>query len=80
MHEAHLINSIFSYLETEEERAGRPVKKIYVSISEFSNISEEHFRQHYREQSQGTRWESLDIEIKKIPYGKEFRIDRIEFM
>ncbi|MCM8763439.1 MAG: hydrogenase/urease maturation nickel metallochaperone HypA [Candidatus Omnitrophica bacterium] len=80
MHETHLIENIFRYLEDEEKDSCRRIKKVFVTISEFGGITEEHFREHYKAQSQGTRWESLDIEIKKIPYGKEFQITKIEFM
>ena len=79
MHETHLIKNILKYLEGEEGKSCRRVKKICMTLSEFSSISEEHFRQHYKDASVGTRWESLDIEIKKIPYGQVFEITKIEF-
>jgi hypothetical protein len=55
------------------------IKKIYISLSEFGGISEEHFRQHYKKESAGTRWGDLDIEIKKLPYGPELEITRLDF-
>lgn len=79
MHETHLLGNIFQYLDKEEKQSSRKIKKIYLSLSEFGGTSEEHFRAHYKVASQGTRWESLNIEIKKIPFGPELEITRLDF-
>ena len=39
----------------------------------------EHFKEQYKKESQGTKWESLELEIKKIPYGRELEITRLDF-
>lgn len=79
MHETHLLKNIFNYFQKEEELSFKKIKKVYISLSEFSGIKENHFRQHYKQESLGTRWESLDIEIKKIPCGSELEITRLDF-
>lgn len=79
MHEAHIFKNMLAYLEGEEAAKGRHIGKILVSLSEFGGIKEGHFREHCREAFAGTRWEGLDIKIKKIPYGPEFEITKIEF-
>ena len=79
MHETHLLENIFQYLDKEEKQSRRKIKKIYISLSEFSGISESHFLGHYKEKSSGTKWESLDLEIRKIPYGPELEITRLDF-
>lgn len=79
MHETHLLENIFQYLDKEERVSSKKIKKIYISLSEFGGISKEHFLEHFREESTGTKWESLEIEIKKIPYGAELEITRLDF-
>jgi len=79
MHETHLIEDILQYLEQEERLSSRRIKKIRISISEFGGISVEHFKEQYKKESQGTKWESLELEIKKIPYGRELEITRLDF-
>lgn len=79
MHETHLLGNIFKYLEREEKLSSRKIKKIYLSLSELGGISEEHFKDHYRSVSIGTKWESLDMVIKKVPYGPELEITRLDF-
>ena len=79
MHETHLIKKIFQYLDKEERASSKKISKIYISLSEFGDISEEHFREHYKKDSRGTRWELLQIEIKKIPYGPELEITQLDF-
>jgi len=79
MHETYLLKNIFSYFQKEEEISSKKIKKAYISLSEFSGMKESHFREHYRQESLGTRWESLDIEIKKVPYGSELEITRLDF-
>ena len=48
-------------------------------VSEFGGISEEHFKEHYRKESHGTKWEALELEIKRIPYGPELEITKLDF-
>ncbi len=79
MHETHLLEKIFQYLDKEEQISSKKIKKIYISLSEFGGISKEHFLEHFKDESKGTKWESLEIEIKKIPYGAELEITRLEF-
>ncbi len=79
MHETHLLENIFQYLEREEERSRRRVRKIYISLSEFGGISAEHLKEHCQKESLGTKWEGLQIEIDKVPYGPELEITRLEF-
>jgi len=79
MHETHLIGNILQYLEKEEKLSSGRIKKISISLSEFGGISEEHFKEHYRKESLGTKWESLELEIKTIPYGPELEITKLDF-
>jgi hypothetical protein len=66
-------------LDQEEKLSSRRIKKIYISLSAFGGINEEHFLEHYRQASSGTRWEDLDMEVKKIAYGPELEITRLDF-
>lgn len=79
MHETHLIKNILKYLEEEERVSSRRVRKIYIALSEFGGISREHFLEHYRQESLGSRWNNLDIEFKKRIFGPELEITRIDF-
>ena len=79
MHETHLLKNIFQFLNKEEELSSKKVKKIYISLAEFGGISAEHFKEHYKKESQGSKWESLELEIKKIPYGPELEITQLDF-
>jgi Zn finger protein HypA/HybF involved in hydrogenase expression len=79
MHETHLVKNIFKYLDKEERSASKRIIKIYILLSEFGGISEEHFNEQYKKESQGTKWESLKIQIKKVPYGPELEIARLDF-
>ena len=79
MHETHIFKNMLAYLEGEEKTASRRIRKLCVTLSEFGGIKDEHFIEHCREAFAGTRWEALDIEINKIPYGPEFEITKIEF-
>ncbi len=80
MHETHIIETIFRYLEEEEKASERRIRKVHVSLSEFGGISKEHFMEHFAEGARGTKWQSLGIEIKRIPYGPELEITNIEFV
>jgi len=79
MHETHLIKNILGFLEKEERDSSRQIGKIYVSLSEFGGLSKEHFMEHYIDKTKGTKWETLKIEVSKIPYGPEMEITKIEF-
>lgn len=80
MHETHIVGNILRYLEDEEKRSSKSVKKICMSLSQFGGISKGHFLEHYKEKTLGTKWETLDIEIKEIPFGPEIEITRIEYV
>jgi Zn finger protein HypA/HybF involved in hydrogenase expression len=80
MHETRLIENIFQYLDQEEKTSSRRIRKIYIALSEFGGINEEHFKEQYKKESQGTRWESLEIEIQKVPYGPELEIRQLDFV
>jgi len=79
MHETNLIKNIFQYLANEEKLSSKKIKKVYISLSEFGGISVEHLREQYKKESRGTKWESLDVEIKKIPFGPELEITQLDF-
>ncbi len=79
MHQTHLLKNILNYLRNQELSSRRNITKIYILLSEFGGLSEEHLREHYKQLAVGTKWEYLDIEIKKIPYGPELEITRIDF-
>ncbi len=80
MHEAYLLENLFRYFEKEEELSSRRLKKVYISISELGSISEEHFKEHFKAGSINTKWESLEVETKKIPYGPEIEITKLDFV
>jgi len=79
MHETHILENIFQYLEREEKLSSQRIKKVYISLSEFGHLSEEAFREQYQRKSAGTRWESLEIEIQKVPFGSELEITKLDF-
>jgi len=79
VHETFLFKKILQYLEKEEKAASRAIKRIHVTLSEFGGLSKEHFLEHFRESDRGHRWDGVRIEFKKIPYGPEFEITKIEF-
>lgn len=79
MHETHIIDNILKFLKNEERDSSKEIGKIYVALSEFGGLSEEHFMEHYRDKASGTKWEALEIEFSKVPYGSELEITKIEF-
>lgn len=79
MHETHLIKNILKYLEDEEKDSSLRIRKIYVALSEFGGLSREHFLEHYRRESQGSRWNNLDIEFQERVIGPELEITKIDF-
>jgi len=80
MHDTHLLNSIFNYLETQENSSSRKIRKIRISISEFGSLNKEHFLQHYKQAVCGTKWEALELEVNTIAFGPELEITGIEFV
>lgn len=78
MHETHIIKNIIKYFGQEEAKSSKKIKKVYVVISEFGNITPEHFMEHYKDESRGTKWEFVDLDIKKIPYGSELEITKLD--
>lgn len=79
MHHSGLIKNIFQYLGEEEKLSSRNIKKIYISLSEFGGINEEHFKEQYKKESRGTKWESIDLETRRIPFGPELEITQLDF-
>lgn len=80
MHDTHILKNLLRYLDEEQKRSSRRIKKIYISLSEFGGMDSGHFREHFQYGASGTSWESLDMEIKKIPYGPELEITKVEFV
>ena len=79
MHETHILKNILRYLDEEENKSHRKIKKIELSLSEFSGFSEEHLRQHLKEETSGTNRENLKVEIKKIAFGPELKITKVYY-
>lgn len=79
MHESHLFKNLVRYLEKEERQSGLKVRKVHVSLSEFGGLSKGHFLEHFRAAVLGTKWEELKFSFKKIPFGPEFQITKIDF-
>ena len=79
MHETGVVKGILRYLENEEKNSSKRVRRLCINLSEFGGFTEEHFREHYRRASAGTRWGSVELEIAKVPQGPELEITRIDF-
>jgi Zn finger protein HypA/HybF involved in hydrogenase expression len=79
MHEMHILQNIFKYLHGKEDSSKRKIKKVNITISEFSGLKEAHLREHLSDLSLGTKWENLAVEIRKVPFGPELEITRIDF-
>ncbi len=79
MHESHLFKNLIRYLEKEEKQSGRRIVKAHLSLSEFGGLNKGHFLGHFREAAKGTKWEPLKFSFKKIAYGPEFEITKIDF-
>jgi Zn finger protein HypA/HybF involved in hydrogenase expression len=79
MHETGLFKNILRFLDEEEKCSCKRIKKVYIALSEFGGISEEHLREHFKEESYATKWEGLEIEVEKIPFGPELEIKRLDF-
>ena len=80
MHDTHLFKSIISYLESQENKTSRKIKKVRICLSEFGSLNREHFLEHYSQAVCGTRWEGLEVVISTIPFGSELEITGLEFM
>ncbi len=79
MHETHIIKNIFQYLQARENSSKKKIRRINITISEFSGLKEAHLRGHLDEESRGTKWENLEVEIVKIPFGPELEITKIDY-
>lgn len=79
MHETNLVENILKYLENEEKVSSKRIKRIYVSVSLFAGMAGKHFLEHFYEKAKGTKWDSLEIEVKEAPYGSEIEITRIDY-
>lgn len=79
MHETYIIKNMIRFFSQKEAESSKKIKKVYVVLSEFGNITPEHFIEHYKDESRGTQWEFVDLDIKKIPYGPELEITKLEF-
>ncbi len=79
MHNTHLFKSIISYLESQENKTSRKIKKVYICLSEFGSLNSKHFFEHYSQAVCGTRWEGLEIVISTIPFGPELEITGLDF-
>lgn len=79
MHDTYLLKNILKYFQDQEDSASRKIKKVDFSISEFGSLNKEHFLEHYQQAVHGTRFQSLEIAIKMIPFGPELEITGLEF-
>jgi len=80
MHDTHLFKSIIFYLESQENKTSRKIKKVRICLSEFGSLNREHFLKHYSQAVCGTRWEGLEVVIHTIPFGPELEITGLEFV
>lgn len=80
MHETHILERIFNYLQDREDTLQRKIKKVYITISEFGGIKEEHLRECLKKAASGTKWEMLEVEVIRIPFGPELEITKIDFV
>lgn len=79
MHETHLLRNILKYFESQERLSSRKIRKAHFSISEFGSLNKEHFLEHYRLATNGSRWQDLKITVDLIPFGPELEITGLEF-
>jgi Zn finger protein HypA/HybF involved in hydrogenase expression len=80
MHETHIFKNMTRYFEDEEKTSSKRIKKVHVALSEFGGFKEAHFLEHWKEAFCGTKWDSVELDIKKVPYGAEFEITKLEFV
>lgn len=75
MHESSLMQGMLKAIEdVRSKNNGRRVRKITVALAEFGGITEEHFRTHFLEATQGTDLESARLEIRKVSFGLDARL------
>lgn len=80
MHESGLIKNMLKIVEqVQREHQMRPVEGLTVEIAEFGGLTEEHFRFHFEEETRGTVWEGLILQIKKVPVGEEAKLVSVRF-
>jgi Zn finger protein HypA/HybF involved in hydrogenase expression len=80
MHDTHIFKSIIAYLEGQENKASRRIRKVHIRISEFGSLDKTHFLEHYKQAICGTKWQALEIEVDVIPFGPELEITGLEFI
>jgi len=80
MHESSLMQGMLKEIEDVRlKNKGRKVRKITVALATFGNITEEHFRTHFLEATQGTDIENIKLEIQKVPFGLDARLVSVTF-
>ena len=80
MHDTHIFKSIITYLESQENKTSRKVKKVHICLSEFGSLNREHFLEHYKQAVCGTRWQNMEVVVNSIPFGPELEITDLEFV
>jgi Zn finger protein HypA/HybF involved in hydrogenase expression len=79
MHETRIVENIFKYLKDRQDASRKKIKKVYIAVSEFGGIKEDHLKEHLKQAARGTEWQDLSIEILKAPFGAELEITKIDF-
>jgi Zn finger protein HypA/HybF involved in hydrogenase expression len=79
MHDTHLLRNIFKYFESQEKLSSRKIKRVHFSISEFGSLNKEHFLEHYKQATSGSKWQDIEIAVDSIPFGPELEITGLEF-
>ena len=80
MHESGVLKSLIEALdETSRAYGGRKINAINVEISEFSGFDDEHFREHFEQDTQGTSWQSVRLIIQRVPYGEPVKLVSVTF-
>jgi Zn finger protein HypA/HybF involved in hydrogenase expression len=75
MHESSLIQNMLKVVkQVQEEQGSKPVRGITVELPEFGGMDEAHFRFHFDAAIQGTAWQDMGLEIKKVPYGIDAKL------
>jgi Zn finger protein HypA/HybF involved in hydrogenase expression len=80
MHESSLIKDMLATVsQVQKEQQEKRVKKIAVELSEFGALNEEHFRFHFDEETKGTAWQGVGLEIRKVPFGIDAKLVSVTF-
>ena len=80
MHETSLIKNMLKVVEeVQRQHDSKDIERLTVEISEFAGMTEEHFRQHFVEETKNTPWQDVELEINKRPYGEEARLVSVRF-